>query len=398
MYASGLSSHRIRIKKIKAKKAHLGCLQRKRFQRPLLLFCSHLMPDSIANHIRFTFKTSPKSSHCPPPLHNQSCLDWVLTRITATAACAPGFHLCVLVGDYSVRTISSECTPGPIAVLKTLRDFLSRSDSKPQSSRQAHDLASWRGGWSHPLIHSSCSVLLTMASMLPFSPHGPCTSHSLLGTFFLQIFTRCLSSLLVSLLKSHLIREVFPDPMNQGPDLLLFRPVLLNWALHWPSRDIWQCLNVVTTGVCECACVYLCVCVCAIYIWVKAREAIKPPTVHSVVSKVKNDLDQNVTSVENDKPLLCFPPEKFTSCWYIIYLFTISLFPLEYECLGFCSLSEEGVAHSRCSTNVWRINACCVQISSLPFWFISGCGWGMQQQDIQVRLQDESEHLLFHQM
>lgn len=67
MYASGLSSHRIRIKKIKAKKAHLGCLQRKRFQRHPLLFCSHLMPDSIANHIRFTFKTSPKSSHCPPP-------------------------------------------------------------------------------------------------------------------------------------------------------------------------------------------------------------------------------------------------------------------------------------------------------------------------------------------
>lgn len=32
---------------------------------------------------------------------------------------------------------------------------------------------------------------------------------------------------------------------------------------------------------------------------------------------------------------------------------------------GFCSLSEEGVAHSRCSTNVWRIYACCVQISSL---------------------------------
>lgn len=144
--------------------------------------------------------------------------------------------------------------------------------------------------------------------------------------------------------------------MNQGPCLLFFRPVFLNWALHWPPRDTWQYLNVVTTGVCECACVYLCAC---------AREAIKPPTVHSVVSKVKNDLDQNVTSVENNKPLPCFPPEKFTSCWYIIYLFTVSLFPLECECLGFCSLSEEGIAHSRYLTNVWRINACCVRISSL---------------------------------
>lgn len=193
-------------------------MQRKRFQRPPLLFCSHLMPDSIANHIRFMFKTYPKSSRCPPPLHNQPYLDWVLTRITATAACAPGFHLCALVGDYLVRTTSSEYTPGPIAVLlKTLRDFLSRSDSKLQSSLQAHDLASWRGGWSLPLIHPSCSVLLTMASVLPFSPHGLCTSHSLLGTFFLQIFTRCLSSLLPVFAQKSPYKWGLPWPSEPGP-------------------------------------------------------------------------------------------------------------------------------------------------------------------------------------
>ena len=265
MYASGLSSHRIRIKKIKAKKAHLGCLQRKRFQRHPLLFCSHLMPDSIANHIRFTFKTSPKSSHCPPPLHNQSCLDWVLTRITATAACAPGFHLCALVGDYSVRTTSSECTPGPTAVLKTLCDFLSRSDSKPQSSRQAHDLASWRGGWSHPLIHSSCSVLLTMA----FSPHGPCTSHSLLGTFFLQIFTRRLSSLLPVFAQKSPYKRGLPWPNEPGPQPLTLETSASQLGLTLTLKGylaISECCHNWCVWVCMCIFVSVCVCVCVCYL------------------------------------------------------------------------------------------------------------------------------------
>lgn len=216
MYASGLSSHRNRIKKIKGKKAHLGCFQGKRFQRPPLLFFSHLMPDSIANRIIFTFKTYLKSSHCPPPLHNQSytstkCSQEPLPQLLKH----PGFHLCAPAGDYLVRTTSSEYTPGPIAaLLKTLRDFLSRSGSKLQSLLQAHDLASWRGGWSHPLIHSSCSVLPTTP---PFSPHSPCTSHSLLATFFLQIVTRCLSSLLPVFAQKSPCKRGLPWPNEPGP-------------------------------------------------------------------------------------------------------------------------------------------------------------------------------------
>ena len=69
------------------------------------------------------------------------------------------------------------------------------------------------------------------------------------------------------------------------------------------SGDIFGCHN---WGVC------VCVRVCTESAqkcdrkWVKARDAAKAPTMHRVVSTVKNDLDQNVTSADSGKPLTCF--------------------------------------------------------------------------------------------
>lgn len=211
------------------------------------------------------FKTYPKSSRCPPPLHNQPYLDWVLTRITAYGClCTWLSPLCPcrwLLGKNNliwIYTRSHCCSsqnpswlPIPLWFKATVLTTGSRS-------------ASWRGGWSPSLIHPSCSVLL-IAWPLYYPSHLTASALAILlpGTFFLQIFTRCLSlGFFLSLLKSHLISEVFPDPVNQDPTSYsldqCFSP--------GPYIDLQGYLamsDVATTGVCECARVYLCV--CAIY-------------------------------------------------------------------------------------------------------------------------------------